>query len=55
MGPQMASKVADFTNVRIYAGNKMAYYADIFEFYTPFMRPAFNESLNEVKTICGAE
>jgi hypothetical protein len=46
---------ADFANIRVYAGNYLAYYADIFEFYTPFMRPAFNESMTEVKSICGAE
>jgi hypothetical protein len=47
--------VADLTNIRIYAGNYMAYYADIFEFYTPFMRPAFNESESAIKEICGVE
>jgi len=55
MGPQEGRKTADFTNIRVYAGNSMAYYADIFEFYTPFMRPAFNESMSEVKAICGVE
>ncbi len=55
MGPQQGRLMADFTNIRIYAGNYLAYYADIFEFYTPFMRPAFNESMSEVKAICGAE
>lgn len=49
------SLTADFTNIRVYAGNKMAYYADIFEFYTPFMRPAFEASMSEVKSICGVE
>jgi hypothetical protein len=55
MGQQSARMTADFTNIRVYAGNYLAYYADIFEFYTPFMRPAFNESMNEVKSICGVE
>jgi len=52
MGAEMASKIADFTNIRIYAGNNMAYYADIFEFYTPFMRPAWEASQAEIKEIC---
>ena len=52
MGPQQGRLIADFTNIRVYAGNYLAYYADIFEFYTPFMRPAFNESMAEVKEIC---
>lgn len=55
MDPQTAAKVADFTNIRVYTGNFLAYYADIFEFTTPFMRPAFNDSLSEVKSICGVE
>lgn len=55
MGPQEGRKVADFTNIRIYTGNYLAYYADIFEFYTPFMRPAFEASMSEVKQICGVE
>jgi len=46
---------ADFTNIRVYAGNNLAYYADIFEFEKPFMRPAFQQSMSEVKSICGAE
>lgn len=40
-------------NVRVYAGNYLAYYADIFEFYRPFMRPAEISSLPEVKSIIG--
>ncbi len=48
-----ASKVADFTNIRVYAGNYMAYYADIFEFYTPYMRPAWDASQGDIQRICG--
>jgi hypothetical protein len=55
MGIQAGSLTADFTNIRVYAGNYLAYYADIFEFSAPFMRPAFNESMSEVKSICGVE
>jgi len=40
-------------NVRIYAGNYLAYYASIFEFDKPFMRPAVEETLAEVKEIMG--
>jgi len=41
-------------NVRVYAGTKLAYYAKIVEFSKPFMRPAFNASMQEVKNIIGA-
>jgi hypothetical protein len=37
-----------------YVGHYKAYYADIVEFYTPFMRPAFEEALPMIKTIIGA-
>jgi len=53
MGLQQGRATADFTNIRVYAGNYLAYYADIFEFYTPFMRPAWEASMSEVKAICG--
>ena len=42
-------------NVRVYAGHYLAYYADIFEFYRPFMRPAVAQSISEVKSIVGAK
>ena len=42
-------------NVRVYAGNYLAYYASIFEFDKPFMRPAVEETLAEVKRIMGAK
>jgi hypothetical protein len=41
-------------NIRVYCGNYLAYYARIFEFSKPFMRPAFYGKLSEVKTIIGA-
>ena len=40
-------------NVRVYVGNYYAFYADIFEFSKPFMRPAVAETLNRVKNILG--
>jgi hypothetical protein len=46
-------KLAD--NVRVYAGHFLAFYANIFEYYEPFMRPAMEETLNEVKQILGVE
>jgi len=42
-------------NVRIYCGNFSAYYASIFEFDKPFMRPAVEETLAEVKEIMGVK
>lgn len=41
-------------NVRVYAGHFMAWYANIVEHYTPFMRPALSQTLSEVKSIIGA-
>jgi len=41
-------------NVRIYAGTWFAYYANIVEHYTPFMRTAISNSLSAVKSIIGA-
>jgi uncharacterized protein (UPF0254 family) len=46
-------KLAD--NVRVYVGTFLAFYANIFEYYRPFMRPAMEETLNEVKQILGVE
>ena len=37
--------------IRIYAGTAKTYYAQIVEFYTPFMRPALNASISEIKSI----
>jgi len=42
-------------NVRVYVGNYLAYYADIFEFSKPFMRPALMESLPMIKTLIGVK
>jgi len=42
-------------NVRIYGGTFLAYYASIVEHSKPFMRPAYYESLNKVKSIIGAK
>lgn len=42
-------------NVRIYAGNYMAYYAKIVEFKEKaFLRPALNGSISEIRSIIGA-
>ena len=42
-------------NVRVYAGHYLAYYADIVEFRTPFMRPALAETLHMVRSMMGAK
>jgi len=42
-------------DVWIIAGNKKVYYARIFEFYRPFMRPALNSSKAAAKRILGAK
>jgi hypothetical protein len=42
-------------NVRVYAGHYTAYYASIVEHYTPFMRPAFNSKMGEIKSIIGVK
>lgn len=50
-------------NVRVYAGSfppgvkdkDNAYYAQIVEYYTPFMRPSIMSTLSEVKSIIGAK
>ena len=42
-------------NVRVYAGNFLVYYASIVEFGgKQFLRPAFNQSVSQIKTIVGA-
>jgi len=42
-------------NVRVYAGHYLAYYADIFEYSEPFMRPAFAESEPMIATLLGVK
>ena len=42
-------------SVRIYAGHYLAWYAQIVEFYTPYMRPALTDALPQVKEIVGAK
>ena len=42
-------------NVRIYAGHYLAYYAKIFEFSRPFMRPAWRASLPKIKAALKAK
>jgi len=42
-------------NVRIYAGHFLAFYASIVEHTTPFVRPAFTQSVQEVKSILGVK
>ncbi len=42
-------------NVRVYVGHYLAFYANIFEFYRPFMRPAIAATLPKVKDILGTK
>lgn len=46
---------AERQNVRVYAGNKMAYYGPIFEYDKPFLRPAFYKTVNKLTAICQAK
>jgi hypothetical protein len=41
-------------SIRIYAGHYLAYYADLVEYKTPYMRPALASSISEIKSIVGA-
>ena len=36
-------------NVRIYAGNYLVWWAAIFEYYKPYMRPALNKSKSRIR------
>jgi len=38
-------------NIRVYAGTKKVFYAQLVEYYTPFMRPALNASKSSIKSI----
>lgn len=38
-------------NVRVYAGNYLVWWAKIFEYYRPFLRPALNASKKKIRTI----
>jgi len=42
-------------NVRVYCGHFLDFYANIFEYYKPFMRPAFEQSIPMIKTLIGAK
>ena len=42
-------------NIRIYCGNFLAFYAAIVEYYTPYLRPAFTQSISEIKQILGVK
>jgi hypothetical protein len=41
-------------NIRVYVGHYRAYYARIFEYSKPYLRPAVASTLAEIKTILGA-
>jgi hypothetical protein len=42
-------------SVRIYAGHYLAFYADIFEYYRPFFRPALRGSNDKMKSALGVK
>ena len=42
-------------NVRVYVGNYLAYYADVFEANHPFLRPAVDEAMPMIKTAIGVK
>ena len=37
--------------IRVYSGTAKVYYAQLVEFYTPFMRPALEASKSQIKSI----
>jgi hypothetical protein len=41
-------------NVRVYAGHYTAYYAQIVEYFKPFLRPSLAQSTSQIKSIIGA-
>ncbi len=52
---QSGRVLAEYMNIRIYAGNNLAYYALVFEYYKPFLRSAFEGSVGEIRSILGVE
>ena len=44
-------KVWQDKDVRVYVGHYLAWYAQIVEYYTPFVRPAWRSSLSVVKSV----
>ena len=38
-------------NVRVYAGNYLVWWAKIFEYYRPYLRPALNKSKDRIRQI----
>jgi hypothetical protein len=42
-------------SVRVYAGHYLAFYADIFEYYRPFFRPALRSSNDKMKGVLGVK
>ena len=43
--------IGNYRDVRVYVGHYLAYYADIVEYATPFMRPTIEATKIEVKNI----
>lgn len=51
---ELGPLLARYGNVRVYVGHYLAYYAQIVEFRTPFMRPAVDSTIAAVRRIMGA-
>jgi len=43
--------IGNYGDVRVYVGHYLAWYAQIVEYYTPFMRPALAATRSKVKDI----
>jgi hypothetical protein len=54
---QSGALIASFRNIRVYVGNDLVYYAKMFEYAVSrkrgqaFLRPALNQSKNEIRSI----
>ena len=51
----ITKKISKKRNVRVYAGQYMAFYPQIFEFYRPFFRPAVEESIPTIEATIKAD
>jgi hypothetical protein len=43
--------IGEVGNYRVYAGNYLVWWAKIFEFYRPYLRPALDESKSDIKSL----
>lgn len=52
---QYGTVMMHYKNIWIMCGNYLAFYAAIIEFSSPFMRPALESKLSEIKQIMGVK